>query len=105
MLVHEPDGATTYSLSLKISINLFAKVRASSANPLLNAGCPQQVCSERNSTSTPSLRSTLTTHIPVSGKNWSTRQVIKRETFISTHAHSHQGEVEKTDRSFARLLE
>src|SRR5262249_10024595 len=82
MLVHDPEGATTYSLSAKISINRFANARASSVNPLLKAGCPQQVCSIRNSTSTPSLLSTVTTLIPASGKNWSTRQVMNSETFI-----------------------
>jgi hypothetical protein len=48
----------------------------------LNAGCPHQVWSAGKSTSAPSLRSTLTTLIPTSGKNWSTKQVMNSETFI-----------------------
>src|SRR5215468_6689826 len=108
MLVHEPEGATIYSLSLKISINRFANVRASIVNPLLKAGCPQQVCSTRNSTSTPNLLRTVTTLIPASGKNWSTRQVMKRETFISfvfPTARADQKEAGRTVLAFARPLE
>src|SRR5215471_15100193 len=95
MLVHEPDGATTYSLSLKISMNRFAKPRASSVNPLLKPGCPQHVCSDKNSTSTPSFLRTVTTDIPVSGKNWSTRQVINNETFIGSPALPYRQWVKK----------
>src|SRR5258706_15763264 len=83
MLVQEPDGATTYSLFSKIAMKRFARSRASSRKPLLNAGWPQQVWSAGKSTSAPSLRSKLTTLIPTSGKNWSTKQVMNSETFIS----------------------
>ena len=79
-LVHDPDGATTYSASSKRSSTRAATWRASSRKPVLKAGWPQHVCAASNVTSTPSCRKTSTAHSPTRGKNWSPRQVMKSAT-------------------------
>ena len=66
---HDDDGITTASASPYILTSRFAWLNASPRNPVFACICPQHVCSRRNSTSTPSLSSSLTTARPVSGNN------------------------------------
>jgi hypothetical protein len=46
----------------------------------LKAGCPQQVCRSSKTTSHPARRSTSTALVPIEGHNWSTTQVMNKET-------------------------
>ena len=57
-----------------------ATCRASSWNPLLKAGCPQQVCVGGTKTSAPPASSSLIAAKPIDGRTRSMRQVTKKPT-------------------------
>src|SRR5208282_6528481 len=88
MVVHEPEGQTTISALPKIWTKRSATGRASFQYPVLKAGCPQHVCSCRNSVSYPIRRSTRTMSRPTSGVSWSTKHGMKRDTFAILTAYS-----------------
>src|SRR5271155_1560853 len=88
MVVHEPEGQTTISALRKICTKRSATGRASFQYPVLNAGCPQQVCSRGNSVSYPIRRSTRTMSRPTSGASWSTKHGTNRDTFAIPAAYS-----------------
>ena len=76
--MYDSSSPLPSNASPNMEMNLSATACASSLYPLLNAGCPQQVCPGGNSTSTPSLSRTLTIPSPTPGKKVSTRHVTKR---------------------------
>src|SRR5579864_1434563 len=79
MVVHEPDGQTITSASLKTRRKRSAQGRASSQKPVLKAGWPQQVWSAGKSTSHPMRRRTFTVSTATSGCSWSTKHGTKSE--------------------------
>src|SRR3954447_15297554 len=80
MEAHEPDGVTTASQPPRTAPKRRASATPSSAYPLFQCICPQQVCSSGNSTSCPSRSSRRTTALPVSGNSVSLKQVTKSAT-------------------------
>ncbi len=69
MPVHDADGDTMYPFSEKSFRNLLPTALASSQNPALNAGWPQQVCPGLYETLQPAFSSTLIVLKAVSGYN------------------------------------